>query len=347
MMCMRVSVSQAAQLLALGKLVVFPTETVYGLGACADNPSAVEAIYIAKGRPRDNPLICHFYNTLEIERFGIVLSSVARTLFAACSPGPLSLLLTLPQSSSLAPATGGRESIICRIPNHPLALELLRIVDRPLAAPSANTSGRMSGTQIEMIEHDLQERVTGYIDGGEASIGIESTIVDARSVENIRILRPGVIGVTELTTVLRAALLRGEIESMPVILGRSEVDVDGQSTTPGARYGHYAPHTPLIAGSVREMISRKKDIPAYIATEEWLREAGCEVGSVPVLQEGIWYLTLGSRQDLSGIARRLYYTLYQLDQLKVKKACFVNEQWGSSSLGHALKDRIERILAVR
>lgn len=339
---MHVTLTEAAQLLSKGKVVVFPTETVYGLGACADNPRAVETIYEVKRRPRDNPLICHFYSVVQIERYGIVLTSVAQALFSEFSPGPLSLLLDLPPNSPLAPATGGRPTIICRIPNHPVALDLLHLVDVPIAAPSANTSGRMSGTQLDMIEHDLGGRVAGYLDGGAAVIGIESTIVDARRNDQISILRPGVIGKPELTMVLLEALKEGKISALPTIVERAEAE----TPTPGTRYAHYAPRTVLMGRESNEWGNEKDSVLAYIATDEWLRERGVEPGFGPIQHAGVWYLALGSRHDLLNIARRLYYALYQLDQLALPKACFIAEEWGQTSVGRALHDRIQKILAA-
>ena len=339
---MRVSVAQAAKLLKSGKLVVFPTETVYGLGACALSPQAVEAVYRAKGRPRDNPLICHFFDVDEIRRYGIVLTPLAIVLFKAAAPGPLSLLLDLPLPSPLAAATGGRATIICRIPDHPLALELLRLVDEPIAAPSANTSGRMSGTRLDMIEADLHYKVDGYLDGGTSVIGIESTIVDARDPRRVTILRPGVIGREELLLIVQRAFERGEIDCLPEVVEGTH----GAPVTPGARYAHYAPHTALIEYRPSSlMIIPPAD--AYVATAEWLRARGIDAQVMPVHNGFSWYLSLGSRDDLLSIARRLYYVLYQLDQLGVSSACFVHEDWGMSSVARALEDRIEKMLRGR
>jgi L-threonylcarbamoyladenylate synthase len=144
------TISQAGNILKQGGIIAFPTETVYGLGAVASNGQAVEKIYKAKHRPADNPLICHFYSINQIKTYVKDMPEIVELLFKHFSPGPLSILLNLPENSPLAPATRGSDTVICRIPDHPLALELVKEVGEPLAAPSANTSGKMSGTTAEV-----------------------------------------------------------------------------------------------------------------------------------------------------------------------------------------------------
>jgi L-threonylcarbamoyladenylate synthase len=122
---MRVSVTDGVKLLQQGKTVVFPSETVYGLGACATNEQAVDLVYVIKKRPRDNPLICHFFSIEQIEEWVVCIPTVSRVILESFSPGPVSLLLDIPPHSKLLPATGGRATVICRIPNHPLALGLI------------------------------------------------------------------------------------------------------------------------------------------------------------------------------------------------------------------------------
>lgn len=333
---MRISIEQAVQALKEGNVVVFPTETVYGLGALATSVSAVDRIYQVKQRPRDNPLICHFYDSAQIERYGIHIPPLAQVLMDACAPGPISFLLNLPLGSPLTIASGGRSTVLCRIPNHAVALQLLRAVDVPVAAPSANTSGRMSGTRLDMIEADLGDRVAGYLDGGDSVIGVESTIIDVRENDRITILRPGIIGKTELLPIVQTAYEQGFIEVVPEIIeGRSEV------TTPGSRYAHYAPITKLRSGNH----AYAEPAEAYLATDEWMLERGIHPGVMPAQVQGVWYVSLGSVKDLSGVARRLYYALYQLDQLQVSEACFIDENWGETSIARALRDRIAKILA--
>jgi L-threonylcarbamoyladenylate synthase len=339
----RVTLQQATELLRNEKIVVFPTETVYGLGARADSARAVEAVYAAKGRPRDNPLICHFYSVDQIKMCGIAVSPIARMLFEFFSPGPISLLLPLTTPSVFTVATAGRPAILCRIPNHAVALELLQAVGVPLAAPSANTSGKMSGTELSMIEQDLGERVDGYLNGGPSVVGIESTIIDVQNPAMLKILRPGIIGVTELTTALTQAQKRGELDRIPEIIESTH----DTATTPGSKYAHYAPKTLLTPFVWPAPLHDMPRVAAYIATEEWLSEQGIVSLFEPVMVKGIWYISLGSRRDLLGVARRLYYALYQLDQRHVSQACFVVEDWGQSSVASALRDRIGKILGTR
>ena len=333
---MRISIEQAVQVLKEGNVVVFPTETVYGLGALATNAAAVDRIYDVKQRPRDNPLICHFYDSTQIERSGIHIPPLAQVIMDACTPGPISFLLNVPPGSPLTIASGGRPTVLCRIPNHAVALQLLRAVDVPIAAPSANTSGRMSGTRLDMIEADLGDRVAGYLDGGDSVVGVESTIVDVREKDRVVILRPGIIGKTELLPIVQAAFEHGRIEQIPEIIeGQSEV------ATPGSRYAHYAPVTKLKSGNHEHA----QPAEAYLATDEWIAERGVQPGVMPVQVQGVWYVSLGSVKDQAGVARRLYYALYQLDQLQVSEACFIEEDWGDSSIARALRDRIAKMLA--
>jgi len=340
---MRVTLQQATDLLRHEKIVVFPTETVYGLGARADSARAVDAVYAAKRRPRDNPLICHFYGVDHMRMCGIAVSPVAQMLFDFFSPGPISLLLPLNEPSPFQVATAGRPTILCRIPNHAIALDLIRAVGVPVAAPSANTSGKMSGTELSMIEQDLGNSVDGYLDGGPSVVGIESTIIDVQHQEVLKIVRPGIIGVAELVEVFTQAQERGELSRIPEIIESAH----GASTTPGSKYAHYAPRTRLVPYMWPSSLYSMPNVAAYIATNEWLAEQGINSVFEPTLVNGIWYISLGSRGDLLDIARRLYYSLYLLDQCHVLQACFVVENWGESSVARALRDRINKILGMR
>src|SRR5690554_4953914 len=167
----------AAELLAQGRVVAFPTETVYGLGANALEPQAVEAIFKAKGRPQDNPLIVHASEESQVEAFVKDIPPEARRLMKQFWPGPLTLVLS---KTDLVPAvvTAGLDTVAVRVPNHPVALELLRQTGFPLAAPSANVSGRPSPTRAEHVYADLEGKIPAILDGGETGWGVESTVLD-------------------------------------------------------------------------------------------------------------------------------------------------------------------------
>ena len=233
-------IQRAVALLCQGELVALPTETVYGLGADALNPDAVAKIFTAKGRPSDHPLIVHLADAGQIMTWAREVPKDAIALARAFWPGPLTLILKRDESVPDL-VTGGQDTVGLRVPNHPVALELLRAFGSGVAAPSANRFGRISPTTAEHVRQELGERVALILDGGACAVGLESTIVDlSRGVPVI--LRPGAIGADDIARVLgRRPRLRGEFEAEAG--GAAE-----QGATPrvsGALAAHYAPRTPL------------------------------------------------------------------------------------------------------
>lgn len=218
---------EAAAILRRGGLVAFPTETVYGLGANALNPDAVRGIYRAKGRPSDNPLILHLARPEDAERL-VVTNSRARRLMAAFWPGPLTLVL--PSRLVVPPETrGGLDTAALRMPDHPVATALIEAAGFPLAAPSANRSGRPSPTDAESVAADLEGRVDMILDAGPVLVGIESTVLDMTA-DPPSLLRPGGLSRELLEDFLGAPLRCPEVPS---------------ARSPGTRYRHYAPLVPL------------------------------------------------------------------------------------------------------
>lgn len=221
--------SRAVALLRAGELVAFPTETVYGLGADAANPRAVAKIFAAKGRPANHPLIVHLPDASHLGRWAAEISEAARKLAAAFWPGPLTLILKRHPSVSDA-ITGGQDTVGLRVPNHALALQLLREFGGGVAAPSANRFGHVSPTTAAHVRDELGAAVALILDGGPCAVGIESTIVDLSGAEP-RILRPGMLG---------AAAIGAVLGRTPAIGGTSEAP-----RVSGSLEAHYAPHTPL------------------------------------------------------------------------------------------------------
>lgn len=224
-------VARAATLLRDGHLVAFPTETVYGLGADATSASAVQKIFAAKGRPSTNPLIVHVADVSVAKRYAATWPAIADQLAAAFWPGPLTLVL--PKVDAIvSAATAGKNTVGLRVPNHPLALELLRAFDGPVAAPSANKSNRVSPTTAEHVRQELGDAVDLILDGGPCSVGIESTVLDLSTITPT-ILRPG--GVS-----------REQIEAIigPVAAFAGSVSHDTAAASPGQQVVHYAPQTP-------------------------------------------------------------------------------------------------------
>lgn len=234
-------IQRAVQLLRQGELVALPTETVYGLGADALNPDAVAKIFAAKGRPSDHPLIVHLADASQIMTWAREVPKDAIALARAFWPGPLTLILKRDESVPDL-VTGGQDTVGLRVPNHPVALELLRAFGSGVAAPSANRFGRISPTTAAHVHEELGERVAMIVDGGACEVGIESTILDfSRDVPEI--LRPGAIGPEDIARVIgRRPRVRGEVEQAPAAEAISAAPAPRVS---GALAAHYAPRTPL------------------------------------------------------------------------------------------------------
>ena len=231
-------IEQAAELLAAGELVAMPTETVYGLAADAGNPSAVAKIFAAKGRPADHPLIVHIGDIAQLEQWARDIPPAALTLARKYWPGPLTLILKR-QPSVPDAVTGGQDTVGIRMPNHPMALDLLKAFARvgsgAVAAPSANKFGRISPTKAAHVKNDLGDAVAMILDGGESEVGIESTIVDLSRGAPV-VLRPGAITAEEIEATL------GAHAEVPAAQPAPRVS--------GALAAHYAPRTPLqLVGS--------------------------------------------------------------------------------------------------
>ena len=222
-------VARAVALLRAGELVAFPTETVYGLGADARNPLAIAKIFAAKGRPADHPLIVHLPDSSHLERWAVDIPEAAGKLAAAFWPGPLTLILKRHPAVPDA-VTGGQDTVGLRVPNHPLALQLLREFDGGVAAPSANRFGHVSPTTAAHVREELGNSVALILDGGPCAVGIESTILDL-SGSQPRILRPGILDAASIGAVLGHAPQFGGRQDAPRVSGSLEA--------------HYAPRTPL------------------------------------------------------------------------------------------------------
>lgn len=226
---------EAASILRSGGLVAFPTETVYGLGGNALDEDAARKIYAAKGRPSDNPLIAHVSCVEEVEPLVKEIPEAGRKLMEAFWPGPLTMIF--PKSEKVPyGTTGGLDTVAIRMPDDPVANQLIALAGVPVAAPSANTSGRPSPTTADHVWQDMNGRIEMIIDGGPVGIGVESTIVDVSSAVPA-VLRPGAITMEMLAEVL------GEVSVDPAILGPLSADV--RPKAPGMKYKHYAPKADL------------------------------------------------------------------------------------------------------
>ena len=234
---------KVADMLKTGKTVVFPTETVYGLGANALDPEAAKKIYEAKGRPSDNPLIVHISKKEDVDFLAGNISQDSKLLMEAFWPGPLTLILDKSDNVPIE-TTGGLMTVAIRMPSNPIARKLIDLAGVPIAAPSANISGRPSITSSKYLVEELCERVDAIIISEDSEIGLESTVIDMTASTPV-ILRPGKIGKTEIEKILNK-----EIELDP-----SLKDENAAPKSPGMKYKHYSPNATVIVvtGSLDEM----------------------------------------------------------------------------------------------
>lgn len=228
-------IDEAVKLLAAGKLVAFPTETVYGLGAIATNEKAVKSVYAAKGRPSDNPLIVTVSDEAMVSDYAKEIPERAQKLMKHFWPGPLTILLFIKPNALPKAVTGGLDTVAFRCPDDKLTHDLISKLGYPIVGPSANTSTKPSPTTAQHVYHDLNGKIAGIIDGGPTRVGLESTIIDL-SVETPVVLRPGEITPQELSEVL------GE----KVLINSGQVEDQGVPKAPGMKYRHYAPSEPVI-----------------------------------------------------------------------------------------------------
>jgi L-threonylcarbamoyladenylate synthase len=283
-------IQRAVALLRQGELVALPTETVYGLGADALNPEAVAKIFAAKGRPSDHPLIVHLPDAEQLTLWARDIPREAIALARAFWPGPLTLILKKEEGVPDI-VTGGQDTVGLRVPNHPVALALLRAFGSGVAAPSANRFGRISPTTAGHVRQELGDRVPLILDGGPCEVGLESTILDlSRDVPVI--LRPGAIGVDDIARVIgRRPRLPGEMEEMTAAPRVS-----------GALAAHYAPRTPL------ELVDSASLSGRLLAGDVVLARTAQPAG----LPAGVQWVPAPA--DAAGYAHDLYARLRALDE---------------------------------
>ena len=239
----------AADIIKSGGLVAIPTETVYGLGANGLDEQAVLKIFEAKGRPQDNPLILHISGPEQIEQFCHHIPQAAYDLAEAFWPGPLTMVLP---AKDVVPrrTTAGLDTVGIRCPDSPVTREIIRLAGVPIAAPSANISGKPSTTTAEHVLHDHDGRIDAIVDGGPCRVGVESTIVDLTE-RRPRLLRPGGIGPEQLISVLGDLVVDKAVTA--------QVDKDAVVKAPGMKYRHYAPTEPVVIVS-----GSRENAAAYI-----------------------------------------------------------------------------------
>ncbi|MBB3110593.1 L-threonylcarbamoyladenylate synthase [Paenibacillus phyllosphaerae] len=365
-------IAEAAKLLQQGETVAFPTETVYGLGADARSDEAVARIFEAKGRPSDNPLIVHIADTAQLASLAAPYDGLTARLMERFWPGPLTIVLPVLPGAVSPRVTAGLDTVAVRMPAHPVALALIAAAGCPVAAPSANRSGRPSPTLAAHVADDLAGRIAGIVDGGAAGVGLESTVVEVEG-DTVRILRPGGITAEELLTVAErveyddvaapgassAAAVQATIAPMETrtsnerkdklhVQARSLVDpaVSAAPRSPGMKYTHYAPQgtMELVQGELPKVV-------AYVQAQGSAAGArGERTGVLAFAEHADKYaaddvIVMGSLADLATAAQGLYAALRSFDERGTQRIWA--ESCPESGIGHALMNRLVKAAGHR
>lgn len=316
---------EAADFLQNNEVIAFPTETVYGLGGNAENSDAVAKIFAAKGRPSDNPLIIHIADASQLADFVTEVPAKAATLMEHFWPGPLTIIFKKKDGKLSELATAGLSTVAVRMPNHPVALALIKASGLPIAAPSANTSGKPSPTLARHVHEDLDGKIAGIVNGGPTGVGVESTVIDCTD-EIPVILRPG--GVTK--------------EQIEAIVGEVLVDPalknsEAAPKSPGMKYRHYAPDAPfyLVEGShafLQKLVDEK-------------RREGKKVGVLTTAEAAGDYradlvLSCGRRGELETVATSLYETLRAFNDSSID--VIFSETFPDEGVGVAIMNRLTK-----
>lgn len=329
------AIAAAAAVLAAGGTVAFPTETVYGLGANARSTAAVESIFAAKGRPSDNPLIVHIADMKQLDGLVAEVNETARALMEAYWPGPLTLVLPAAPGAVSPRVTAGLPTVAVRMPAHDVALRLIAAAGCPVAAPSANRSGRPSPTLAQHVGEDLAGVIDGIVDGGPTGVGVESTVVEAGADGKVTVLRPGGITAEQL-----ARVAPGGVTLDPALREAGGAQDIPAPKSPGMKYTHYAPRGTLriVRGAAAEAVA------ARIAAELEAAARRGEVTGVLAFEEHLPYfradcvLSLGSIHALETAAHRLYAALRRFDERGV--TYMLAEACPEDGLGAAVMNRL-------
>jgi L-threonylcarbamoyladenylate synthase len=318
-------VVDAAHFLQENEVVALPTETVYGLGGNAESDEAVAKIFAAKGRPSDNPLIIHIADREQLNRFVAEVPAKAVILMDAFWPGPLTVIFKKKEGVLSEKATAGLATVAVRMPDHPVALALLKVCSLPIAAPSANSSGKPSPTNAVHVMDDLNGKIAGVLDGGATGVGVESTVVDCTESVPV-ILRPGGVTKEQLEAVI------GEVRVDPAL-----TDEAAKPKAPGMKYRHYAPNAPLY------MVSGTKEFLQGLVDERRLE--GLRVGVLTTMENVEFYhadvvFACGVRAELETVATALYDTLRRFNEADVD--IIYSEIFPSTGVGHAIMNRLQK-----
>ena len=334
------AINEAGAVIKRGGLVAFPTETVYGLGANGMDEEAAAKIYAAKGRPSDNPLILHISDIGMLDNIVSDIPEAAKKLMDKFWPGPLTLVFNK-KSEVPYGTTGGLDTVAVRFPSHKVALKIISAAGTPIAAPSANTSGRPSPTKASHVIEDMDGKIDMIVDGGDVGIGIESTIIDVTG-EVPMILRPGYI------TKAMAEELVGEVAVDKVVIAKTieEIGGDYAPKAPGMKYRHYAPKAELTMfdGSIENVVAKINELSMDAHSE------GKTVGIIATEETKDKYsngkvVSIGTRKDEASIARGLYGILRDFDTMDVD--IIYSETFYDDELGQAIMNRLIKAAGYR
>ena len=320
-------IKEAADDLLDGEVVAFPTETVYGLGADATNEEAVRKIFIAKGRPIDNPLIIHIADEKQLAEYVESIPFKAKQVIEHFWPGPCTLILKKKGPLALS-VTGGLDTVGVRMPDNSVALDLIRAAKVPLAAPSANTSGKPSPTKAEHVLKDLNGKIKAVIDGGQTGVGLESTVLDLTDPDKPTILRPGGVSLEELERVI------GKVYSDTHLS-----DVNAVPKSPGMKYRHYSPEKPVwilpqSIGRIENLISQLEsegEIIGIIISEDTKLKLNRSFDN---------QISLGEKSNPERAAAELYSSLRAMDEMDI--SLILVESYEKNGIGTAYMNRLEK-----
>lgn len=324
----KAKISHCVSILRNGGIVAFPTETVYGLGADGLNPKAIKKIFKAKNRPTDNPLIFHIASKDDVEKYTKNTPQITYELIEKFWPGPLTLVL---KKSSIIPkvATGGLNTIAIRMPSSKIALSLIKSLEHPIVAPSANLFGKPSPTIAKHVLDDMDGKINAIIDGGKTRIGLESTVLDLTTKTPV-LLRPGAISILELKKIVK------KVQYHPSLLGKKSKKIKAKS--PGMKYKHYSPQAKLVLIQGNAKNSNKK-------IQELVDRYRLENKLVGIVNEKskrknslIKSKFIGSSKKL--IASNLYKTFRDFDKEKVD--VIIMRQVDDANLGFAIMNRLTK-----
>ena len=316
-------ISTAAEVLRRGGLVAFPTETVYGLGADAFNADAVKQIFVAKGRPLDNPMIVHIASVADLEALTTHVPKEANQLIERFWAGPLTLIL---KKSPDVPedVTGGLDTVAVRMPQNKIALALIKALGHPIAAPSANLSGRPSGTTAGHVLQDFAGKIELILDGGPVTVGVESTVLDL-SQKPPAILRPGAVTQEDLAPFLGR-----------VVMGRG---AEGKKRSPGTRYRHYSPRARITLVEPGDEKAIAKLVDQYAKGNKKMSVVARDFTPSGRARPIVRIMP----QELEEYARQIFAVLRELDELAVDE--IIIEKTEEKGIGVAIMDRLKRAAA--